>query len=66
MKTIKVVWFNDEKGFGEGRDKDDNIIFLCKQAFTHTVKTLKKGQRIKATVKHSKEFMHYAYEIRHF
>lgn len=55
--SAKVIWFNDEKGFGYAQDHDGNLIFIHYTAIiskAHARRSLEKEQEIE--VQFSEEF----------
>lgn len=56
MRRVKVTWFNELKGIGEGLTSKNEIVFLIAAAITNKgiFKTLKKEQIIKVDIKKDK------------
>ena len=45
-EKVKVIWFNKNKGFGEGETGSGEVVFLHYKALQSTMKSLSPGQYI--------------------
>jgi cold shock CspA family protein len=56
-KDGKVIWFNEKKGFGYGKDAMGNLIYLHYSDIVgpEKFKTLKPGQTVRLTYEHDGE-----------
>jgi cold shock CspA family protein len=65
-KKVTVTWFDQLKGFGEGKDSNGRTIFLLAKAISNKniFKTLKPNEIINVTIAEDENLQLYSFKIK--